>query len=53
MEISSVGKNLVTIKGVNDNRYICMNRENGQMFARVSCYIIFQIAMAHILDDIP
>ena len=36
MELSSVGKNLVTIKGVDDNKYICMSRESGQMFARVS-----------------
>ena len=37
MEISTVGKDLVTIRGVADDKYICMNRQNGQMFARVSC----------------
>lgn len=36
MEISTVGKDLVTIRGVGADKYICMNGQNGQMFARAS-----------------
>ena len=49
MNVTTVGKDLITILGINSKKYVCMNSENGGIYVSVSNSNIQYISVLSLL----